>query len=74
MPTSREPGRRGRRPKGTRVAFSFKLPKDHRRQYEHLAAARGLPLGDYLALKLAEVHGLDEPDYISRQDQLPMAG
>lgn len=61
MPSQR---RIGRPPKGDREKFSFAMPRDHKRQYEERAAAANMPLGDYLAVCLAEAHGFDKPDYV----------
>ncbi len=52
-----------------------RLPAGDHRKYLELAEREGLPLGDYLALQLARIHGLPEPSYIyrPRQEPLPMA-
>ena len=59
-------GRRpGPDPKGDRSQITLRLPRTHRTVYEHAAKQAGLPLGDYLALRLARAQGLDDPDYIA---------
>lgn len=58
-------------PKGDRQQFTFRPPHDHLDHYRDLAAREGIPLGDYLALRLAQAHGLPEPAYLTRNtDQL----
>jgi hypothetical protein len=49
-------------------------------RYEAAAREAGLPLGDYFAVVMAEVHGFGVPDYIQRdlernrlQEELPLA-
>ncbi len=56
--------RGGRRPKGDREPMHTRVPRDHKGVYEAAAEAEGLPLGDYVALQMARLHGLDEPDYL----------
>lgn len=46
-----------------------RVPKLHKRIYEQAAAAAGLPLGDYVAIALAEAHQLDKPDYVQREQE-----
>lgn len=58
--------RRGRKPKGDRAPFSGKLPRTHLDMYRALAEQQGVPLADYIAAALAEHHGLEEPDYLSK--------
>jgi hypothetical protein len=67
--------RRGRQPKGERAQILARVPKPHRHVYEQRAAEQGIPLGDYVALVLAQAHELAEPDYINRdrrQGELPL--
>lgn len=67
--------RRGRRPKGDRAQILARVPKNHRELYEQRAAEEGLPLGDYVALVMAQAHELKEPEYIHRdqnQEALPL--
>lgn len=54
-------------PKGDREQFTARLPKDHLAIYRAAAARRGMPLTDYLAVKLAEAHELPEPAYVAAQ-------
>ena len=52
-----------------------RVPRTHRAVYEELAERAGLPLGDYVAMLLAQAHELDEPEYLSwsrRQSELPL--
>lgn len=39
--------------------------------YRAEAARRGLPLGDYLVLALADSHGLEAPTYFGRSSNQP---
>lgn len=59
------PGRPGRKPKGKRYSHTVRFPEDHRDFYAQAAADQGLPLGDYVALCMARLHDLAEPDYIN---------
>lgn len=72
-----EPRRkRGPKPKGIRTQFTLALPSDHLEFYRAAAAARGMPTGDYIALRLAQAHEFPEPEYISRnrpQEALPIS-
>lgn len=61
----------GPRPKGDREPFTGRYPREHLAIYKARAAAAGLPLGDYLARVLASAHGLDEPEYITRNPNQP---
>lgn len=65
------PGKPGRRPKGKRYSHTVRFPEDHRDFYAKAAVDQGLPLGDYVALCMARLHELDEPEYINPQ---PPAG
>lgn len=52
-----------------------RVPRTHRVVYEERAERAGLPLGDYVAMLLAQAHELDEPEYIHRrrdQTELPL--
>ncbi|HEY3016257.1 MAG TPA: hypothetical protein VGJ41_14170 [Nocardioides sp.] len=60
---------KGRRPKGQRTQVSGRLPSAHVEIYMREAARMDLPLTDYMALKLAEIHGLDVPDYIPAEQE-----
>lgn len=60
--------RPGRKPRGERSAITVRLPVDHRSVYQNEADAQGLGLGDYIMLKLAESHDLEEPAYMQRDD------
>lgn len=68
--------KRGPAPKGDREQFTFRLPRTHLEEYRRRAEAAGMPLGDYLATRLAHDHDLGEPGYIRRQNQgqLPLEG
>jgi hypothetical protein len=61
--------RSGPRVKGDRTPMHVRVPRTHRAVYERLAKKAGLPLGDYVALRLAQAHDLDEPEYINRSRQ-----
>lgn len=74
MTIGRDP--RGRKPKGVREQITAKVPKDQKSIYEELARAAGLPLTDYIAVALAEHHGLPTPNYLSSnkdQEALPIS-
>ena len=66
----------GRRPRGNRRKTSLALPSDHLDRYEAAAAAAGIPLGDYIAINMAEHHGLPIPSYYKpkarSQQELPL--
>jgi hypothetical protein len=67
--------RPGPQPKGDRTPLHVRVPRAHREVYEAEAAKAGLPLGDYIALKLALAHALDEPEYVNRRNdqvELPL--
>ncbi len=59
--------RPGRDPKGDRAQITLRVPRTHRDVYEREAKQAGLPLCDYLALRLARAQGLEDPDYITAQ-------
>lgn len=59
-------GKPGQPSKGDRAAHTVRTPRDHMNRYKAEAAARGLSVGDYLAVVLAEAHGLDAPAYLDR--------
>ena len=69
--------RRGPVSKGDRQQMTFRLPRTHLELYRKLAEDAGLPLSDYLALSLAQRHGLEEPGYIGwprhEQGELPIS-
>lgn len=65
MPERRKPGPKGR---GTRSQCTLRLPAEHKAYYQKLADERGLELGQYLTMQLAERHGLDLPDWIPVHD------
>jgi hypothetical protein len=63
-------GRRrpGTPPKGDRAAITVRVPTAHHTVYERTARAQGYDsLSDYLGALLAELHGLQPPDYIHRR-------
>jgi len=72
--TRRKPGPR---PKGVREQICARLPADHLAHYRQVAEDLGMPVGDYIALKMAEVHGWPAPEYINRdkkqQEALPLS-
>jgi hypothetical protein len=53
-------------PKARRHQFTLRLPEEHYGLYEQAARQQGLSVGDYLAARLAEAHGLPVPDYVDR--------
>lgn len=55
----------GTRPKGARGAITVRVPAEQKAVYEEAAKQAGLPAGDYIALVMAERHGLALPAYIS---------
>lgn len=59
--------RPGRKSKGVRVAYSVRFPEDQYARYTAEAHAKGLALGDYVVLRLSELHNLDIPDYVERE-------
>lgn len=61
--------RPGPQPKGDRAAFTVRAPSAHMSAYRELAAAEGIPLGDYLARELARRHGLPDPGYLTRANR-----
>lgn len=61
----------GRPAKGDREAATGRFPRAHLDTYKARAAAAGLPLGDYLALVMAQAHGLDEPAYLTKNPDQP---
>lgn len=67
----------GRKPKGDREAISCRVPSDHKPTYEDHAREAGMPLGDYVAVILAEHHGLPVPSYMrpanAEQGTLPIS-
>ncbi|WP_203338640.1 hypothetical protein [Nocardioides limicola] len=56
--------RGGRKPKGNRAAISCRVPSDQKPLFEEAARAAGMPLGDYVAVILAEHHGFPVPEYL----------
>jgi hypothetical protein len=64
--------------KGVRAPITVRVPPEHKETYLAEAALLGLELSDYLALRLAEQHALDEPLWIRRaadrrqQQELPL--
>lgn len=59
----------GRPPKGggDRAQLIARVPTGHAEHYREQAAQMGIPLSDYVALKLAEGAGLPVPAYIADQ-------
>lgn len=69
--------RPGPQPKGRRAQFTVRLPERHLARYRAEADERGMHLTDYLAMTLAEAHGLEAPPYLQASEQqppLPAAG
>jgi hypothetical protein len=63
--------RPGPRSKGPRTQFTLRVPDDHFAKYKALAQAAGFTkINDYLAFKLAEVHGLPFGDSADVQQRL----
>ena len=81
MSTTSKPGPA---PRGERKPVPVRIPMDQYKIYAKLAEERGIPLGSYIVLLLAETHALDIPSYISdeiqraenfrTQEELPLAG
>ena len=70
-----EKRRPGTPSKGDRSAITARVPTPHRDVYELAASNCGMPLSDYIALCMAQLHQLDEPDYVYRnrnQAELPL--
>ena len=65
------PNKPGRPAKGDRDQTTVRPPRAHMSIYRAEAAKRGIPLGDYLTLMLAEAHGLDTPHYFTRTSNQP---
>lgn len=61
--------KRGRKPKGQREQISAKVPSSHKPLLERAAAEHGMPLCDYVAVVLAEHHGLEIPSYLIPSDK-----
>lgn len=59
----------GRKPKGNRSAISCRVPADQKPVLEEAARRRGMFLGDYVAMILAEHHDLPVPDYLLPQNK-----
>jgi hypothetical protein len=51
----------GPKPKGERSQITLRVPAEHRVIYALTAAAKGLPLNDYLVSVLARAHDLPVP-------------
>ena len=58
---SRKPGQRSF---GPRKAATVRLPEQQFEAYEEQARLLDIPLGSYIALKLAEAHNEPAPDYV----------
>lgn len=54
----------GTRPKGDREAITTRVPPSHHSHYQERADALGIPLGSWVALKLAEIEELDVPSFV----------
>ncbi len=60
--------------KGDRAPITTRVPVEHKAEYRREAARLGLDLSDYLALRLAELHSLEQPWWIrpvNDQEVLP---
>jgi hypothetical protein len=60
-------GKQGRPSKGTRPQHTVRFPAEHYSRYQHNAEELGLSYSDYVTFVLARAHGLDLPEYITRQ-------
>jgi hypothetical protein len=59
----RRPGGPG---KGARAQHTVRFPEPHYERYLDEAQHMGLSMGDYVVLRMAELHELDVPDYVER--------
>lgn len=59
--------RAGRKSKGVRVAYSVRFPEAQYARYTREAHALGLALGDYVVLRLSQLHDLEIPDYVEQE-------
>lgn len=59
--------RAGRKSKGVRVAYSVRFPEAQYALYTGEAHALGLALGDYVVLRLSQLHDLEIPDYVEQE-------
>lgn len=59
--------RAGRKSKGVRIAYSVRFPEAQYARYTQEAHAMGLSLGDYVVLRLSQLHDLEVPDYVERE-------
>lgn len=50
--------------KGPRTQMCLALPNDHMATYRKLAALDGVSLRDFVAASLAQLYGLDRPDWM----------
>jgi len=69
--TGKRPGPKG---KGDRSAITLRVPSSHKSRYAAEAQRLGLPVSDYLALRLAQVHDLSAPGHLlpRQEQQLPI--
>lgn len=67
---SMDMARRGPAPSGRTADLKFRTWPQHMQHYRELAEREGVPLGQYLALKLAAAHDLDCPE--EDNDQLAL--
>jgi hypothetical protein len=54
-------------PRGERAAFTVRFPVAQNAVYEERAAELGIPIGSWVALRLAQVEGLPVPAYIEEE-------
>ncbi|PZR02994.1 MAG: hypothetical protein DI536_36535 [Archangium gephyra] len=59
--------KRGTRPRGARTPISLRVPVDHHDVYQQKADALGIPLSSYVAMRMAELEGLDVPAYVQEE-------
>lgn len=60
----------GPKPKGghePRAQLTLRLPASQAATYKSAAARLGLPVGDYIAARMAQADGLPLPEYITDQ-------
>ena len=70
MARRRNPGGKPGNPgKGERSAITVRVPTTHKSRYEAEAARRGLSVSDYLTLRMAQLHDLDAPSHLQKQQQ-----
>lgn len=51
-------------PRGERVTLLSRPPADQHAVYHDAAEALGIPISSYVAMRMAELHGLEIPDFV----------